>query len=85
MTTKTSMSTTNKVGLTPQQVAERIAAVDDAIANVELEGFNQNPGGINEILYAHARGDISDAERHAAIEAIVAAIQAEDKALARPR
>jgi len=75
------MSTTNKVGLTAQQIAERTAAFDDAIADVELEGFSENTGGINKILYAHARGDISEAERQAAIHAIVAAIQVEDKAL----
>ncbi|MFO0433361.1 MAG: antitoxin VbhA family protein [bacterium] len=76
--------TTNKLGLTPAQIAERLAATDDAVASVELEGLNENPHGINEVLYAFARGEITLEERAAKISEIVRKIQDEDAALPPP-
>jgi hypothetical protein len=75
------MSTTRPAAAT---IAEREAAVDDAIASVELEGFNDNPHGVNEVLYAYARGELTDEQREEAIAAIVGKIQAEDAALQPP-
>ena len=72
------MSTTKP---TAPSVAEREAAVDDAIASVELEGFRYD-GGVHEILYRHARGEISDAERDAEVDRLVQQIQRD--AAARP-
>ena len=70
--------------LTPNQIAEREACVADAIASVELEGLAANPHGINELLYAYARGEITDEQREAALAEIVRKIQAEDAALPSP-
>jgi hypothetical protein len=57
-------------------IAEREAAVDDAIASVELEGLSYD-GGVHEILYRHARGEISDAQRDAAVERLLEQIQSD--------
>jgi len=66
--------TSDQIAERKASVTEREAAVDDAIASVELEGFTYD-GGVHEILYRHARGEISDAERDAEVDRLVQQIQ----------
>jgi hypothetical protein len=70
--------------LTPAQILAREFDVREAIANSELSGFDSDPYGVSGILFAHARGEITDAERGAKLDSIVEQINRDDAALPAP-